>query len=433
MFLSACSLTPESNVRSPESTLDFSVNAAPLVWDLLAPAGGAWESLARESDLGSWGGSQVCERVPVLAYDVSYWDLPGTATSIFAQIVNDEPEESLEVYRSDLLTSYPSLGRVVLEPMARVELPAEIADPVSLAIGYAASLPTVPNGSGSEHGIAVLFDSGNIRMFAPSGSALAASSRPWPTGYEYTGLVAPPSLPVGVTGRAYCDVELLPDGDIVVTFAQSPGVTTPAGVYLREGWIRYNHATSSWEAPVTGYVVGLNFVSFLHPVKEEGFDRSACMSLDTNSFLPYAIVFASNLSWTSGSTYYAKHLWSFALNTSGLFSLNWFRAVPSPSGYGNLQGVAVLDQNTVLVQHDHDISNSPDRVRVFDINTNPVTQLDFSSHNTELNGVIAAPAGYDATCDYWIGFSHWASGPPDSPVVGEECATVYAFEVSACD
>jgi hypothetical protein len=241
-------------------------------------------------------------------------------------------------------------------------------------------------------------------------------------------VIQPPALPPGVSIRHYCDIEILPDGDIVVTIAHDPLYAN----YLREGWIRYNHATSTWEAPVTSYFT----YNFLHTVKEGVFERSDCMTADTNYFNPYEIVFASNNAATSSGAECTKCLWNFDLNTSGVFALNWFRPVPMQTGYGNLQGVAVLSPGRILVQHDWSPEKGADEdhLRLLNTSASPITIIDYTYQTgTDLWGVSAMTAGYTSTCDYWLAFTTRAAGPPDATVPATACATLYATEVSACD
>jgi hypothetical protein len=265
-------------------------------------------------------------------------------------------------------------------------------------------------------------------MFAPLDSGGLQALRTWPTQYVYTGAIQPPTLPSGVSIRHYCDIEILPDGDIVVTIAQDPLYDDT----LREGWIRYNHATSTWESPVTSYFT----YNFLQTSKGGLFERSDCMTVDTNYFNPYEIVFASNNAVTSSGAECTECLWNFDLNTSGIFSLNWFRPVPTEKGYGSLQGVAVLSPGRILVQHDWDPTSGPkeDRLQLLNTSGSPITQIGMSwQRGTDLWGVAAMTAGYTATCDYWLAFSTRAAGAPNATVPANACATLYAMEVSACD
>lgn len=313
--------------------------------------------------------------------------------------------------------------------MYDVQLPYEASvAPVSLAIGEAGSLPTVPNGTGSEHGIAVLMDNGMIRMFGQTGSALPAASRPWKTGYEYTGSIAPPALPSGVTIRHYCDIEVLPDGDIVVTIAQNPLVSVPNfGNAYREGWIRYDHATSSWEAPVTSH----SNYEFFHDSKDS-FVRSTCMSLDTNYWNGYHLVVASGLSTASGNLF-RRDLWKFNLNSSGIFSFVWRRSVPTPFGYGYLQGVAAIDSNHVVVTQDY--GPGPDYVRLFDVSSSPITLIAEAQSGPgfrDLANAVVMPGGSDSACDYWHVLTT-REGQNQNDPLGHECADFYSLQVSACD
>jgi hypothetical protein len=419
-----CALNDDPTLSFPEVRL----NETAIVWSLPAPGSTAAESLARESDYDLWTSAKLCEPTINSAFDASFWGLPGSSSGalVVARIVDDNPLESLEVFRADLASQYTAGDDVVLEAMSRVEIPNEIADPVSLSVGFSPSLPTVPNGSGSEHAVAVLMSSGVIRMFAPVDSSKGESSRAWPTQYVYTGAIQPPPLPSGVSVRHFCDIEILPDGDLVVTIAQDPLYAD----YLREGWIRYNHTTSTWETPVTSYFT----YNFLHTAKGGVFERGNCMTVDINYAETYEIFFASNQAVTSSGGSCAKCIWNFDLNTSGIFALNWLRPVPMAEGYGNLQGVAILAPNRIIVQHDYELIEGmeEDRLRVFDTTTNPLQEEDWTHQtNTELYGVAALKAGATASCDFWLAFSTRVGAQSSEPA--DECATLLAVEVSACD
>ena len=321
--------------------------------------------------------------------------------------------------------SYDDLGRVPFEVMFEEELPYSSADPISLAIGEAGSLPTVPSHSASlEHGMALLFDDGVVRMYGQEDSGQPASSRPWPTRYLHTGDVSLPALPQGVTDREYCDIEILPDGDLVVTFAQWPTVTVGQESFAREGWVRYNNATSTWETAVTSYFG----VDFLHPEKGGAFSRGSCMAVDTNYWFDYELLLTSNLAQTNSTLLY-QTLWNFDLNTSGTFLLNWYRTVPSPNFYGDVQGLAAVTGDVVLIQHDYDgPTDKADRVRLLDTSSSSLVELGVSWQGTELGGVVALPVEKSASCIRWVGLT--AREPTGTT---DTCGTFFEFELSECN
>lgn len=307
-----------------------------------------------------------------------------------------------------------------LEEMANVQLPDTSS--VALAMAWGASLPLVGDyGSTNEDAIFVLEDDGEVHVFAREGSGiLSAFNLPWPAGYEYAGTLAPPSLSGGTTVRHYCDIEVLFDGDIIVTFAQNPNISLSGFPYLTEGYIRYDHATSSWETPVTT----IGGFTLAHPEKYAGFDREQCLSVDYNRNLSM-LGFASN----NGSLppVETPRVWRVSNTGSGAFPFWDVGTVPSGSGYIGLADVALLDDDFVLVQH----SNSGiDSVQIFEVATNSVISTALMGVDMRSTSVSEVNDG-DSTCKNWIAFTS-SNGNNGTYPMGDECASFFSIPIERC-
>jgi hypothetical protein len=305
-----------------------------------------------------------------------------------------------------------------LEEMATVYLPDSSS--VALAIGWATSLPLVGNASGNEDAVFVLNDDGEIHVFAREGSGvLPWSLLPWPAGYEYSGTLSPPALPSGTTVRHYCDIEVLFDGDIVVTFAQDPTISLLGNPYLTEGYMRYDHTTSAWEPQVTN-IAGFNLA---HPVKFGGFTRQSCLSVDYNRNLSL-IGFASSNS--SLAPIEATRAWRVTNTGSGVFPFYDVATVPSGAGYGRLEDVALLDDDFLLVLHDN---TSNDVVELVEVGTNTV--VSFASITKDLNAIAVSEVNDGhPLCEKWIVFASVQTA--NSYPTGDECSTFMSRTLVRC-
>jgi hypothetical protein len=101
---------------------------------------------------------------------------------------------------------------------------------------------------------------------------------PWPQTLELAGVVSAPPLDPGIMERFYCDIEVLFDGDILLTFAQT-AKSIPFDL-LDEGFVRYDSASGTWGVPQLHVELPSGEVyAFKHPSKAV-FGQSGCLAVD---------------------------------------------------------------------------------------------------------------------------------------------------------
>ena len=403
------------------------------VFVLLVPRGaqaqawsfGDWQGHWRTSYLPSWvPGAALCAASVTSAMD-SELSAIRTTPSVQARVANIVRTSAygwgtiLGIFDAGLVVNPDASligGDEELEEMADIYLAD--ANAVAMAMGWGATLVGVPDYSGTnEDAIVVLNSDGDVHVFAREQSGiLPAASLPWPAGYELASTLSPPSLPAGTTVRHYCDVEMLADGDVVVTFAQNPTYSLSGSTYLREGYIRYDRAAGAWETPVTT-IAGF---TLLHPAKTGAFARQSCISVDYNRSLG-RLGFSVNLD-SAG----LRRVWLVTYSTSGAFAFFDAVEIDSPATYGDVEDVALLDANHFLVQQDN---SGADRIRLW--SDTSVTHLDEASVVSDLNGLSVSKVNDgDGTCVEWIVYASVQQST--SYPVGADCASFMSVPLERC-
>jgi len=295
---------------------------------------------------------------------------------------------------------------------------------VSMALGHM-NLPGAS--SVLRDGFVVLFRNGTVRVWQRYVGGLSAPSWPWPASYELVTVIPPPPLPEGIDFREYCDVVVLPDGDIVATFAQGPPIQASGEDHLVEGWVRYERTSGVWE----DQVISVGGQTSLHPGKEGSFIRSECMSVTANVDVMNSIFFVSNAHSSGTSFYSTSRLMKFQASSSGVFPVQWVRSIPNlGSGYGEIEGIAVLSTNRFIIHADH---TARDRLHVLREHGATLKDDYFVFGPQDAMDVAAIPVVTGGSCPLvraFAGAEVQPSGSYTEP--GQLCPVVFEMEVGPC-